>query len=145
MVCGVPAYIDTSTEEGVAQIKKCPSCGDTSTPPADLQRTLDITITAYELRTLTVWAERYLEFMENYYPGHVGQARKIFSTLIDRLSMQTEVPLTRAQDLADTRSALAESTGIRLVVLNPDGTCYDCHQPVNLAEYDKHVCVPPTA
>lgn len=143
LVCGEPSYF----EEGIFP-DQCPNCGDTGTP-ADLDETLNLTITAHELRVLTFWAEGYIKLLDRtalMSSESVARAHKVLKTVFERLGMQTTVPLTMSQDIADFRSYLSEQTegaSNRMVIIDLNGKCVDCGMKVDLARFYEHKCAPP--
>lgn len=94
--CGTVA--ETSEEHDA-----CPGCGDSMHVPADLNDTVDLTITRHELRILTIWASNWAR--QHNDPG----TSQCIKTVLDRLGTQTDTALTLSQEIADLRAAFPGS------------------------------------
>jgi hypothetical protein len=90
MECG--EQIDSSKYP--APLIACPACGSVATP-ADLDKLLTIQISQHELRILTIWASNWAKQINTTKP---------ISVILDRLGMQTSVPLSLEQEFADIRA-----------------------------------------
>lgn len=143
LVCGEPAYVNEDAMDAIA-LKRCPACGDDQIPPADLDQTLDISITSYELRVIFGWAESYIRALKFQGRDPEGKLLKVLHTIVDRLSMQTSVPLTREQDIANAKSRIMEMFGIPMIVVDmATNTCNDCGAPLDSASLATHRCQVP--
>lgn len=87
LYCGHVSEVDPS------EVTECPTCHSTARP-ADLDDTVDIHITKHELRVLTIFASEHAE--------RIGLP-VVTRTILDRLTIQTEIPLSLEQELADVR------------------------------------------
>jgi len=85
-----------------SELSGCPSCGDSAHVPANLDDTVNITITRHELRILTIWANNWAHSHDDE-PG-----QKAVRTILDRLGTQTDTPLTLGQEIADLRAAFGD-------------------------------------
>lgn len=125
LVCGEPSYLTEAPSE-------CPHCGDIGTP-ADLDKTVSVTLTAHELRILTFWAEAYSRLYSRmgYDPGN--RMALTLKTIFDRLSMQTDTSLSLVQDMANVRSEMTQKfgTSVDLVLFDGSGQCMECNAPLN--------------
>jgi hypothetical protein len=110
MCCGNVATNNTSIP-----MKGCPSCGDRSHIPADLDETVTIKITKHELRIMTIWAS-------NWARKCGGDSLKPMRVILDRIGTQTGVALTLSQEIADLRAAFPES---EVTVKDEDGKDLD--------------------
>ena len=125
LVCGEPSYVTEAPDE-------CPNCGDIGTP-ADLDKTATVTLTKHELRILTFWAEAYARLYARMGYDPSNRMALTLKTIFDRISMQTDTPLTLMQDVANIRSEMAEKFGdtVDLVLFDGSGTCLECGSPLN--------------
>lgn len=105
--CGAPTDVPPG-----AFLRGCPACGSTSIP-ADRDDTVTLTITAHELRVLTMWAANWAQKIGH---GHVVQG------ITDRMGTQTAVALTLGQEIADVRAAFPEA---RIEVRGENGEVID--------------------
>ena len=136
--CGEPSFL---TEEEEEKTFGCPKCGDTLGIPADLDDQVDLTITSHELRILTHWADNYTALMYRYGLDPERRMGQVMKVILDRLSMQTNVPLSLGQELADLRSAMSEKGySVDIVLIDGDGNCMECHQPVDIEDVADHRC-----
>lgn len=87
LYCGHESQVDPS------MVTECPTCHSTARP-ADLEDTVDIHITKHELRVLTIFASEHAE--------RIGLP-VVTRTILDRLTTQTEIPLSLDHELADAR------------------------------------------
>jgi hypothetical protein len=87
LCCGWQGEVD---EHAVA----CPGCGCNEHMPADAEETVTVTLTAHELRIMTMWSMEWGAKFAT--PGHVPM-----DTIVDRLVAQTGLALTLEQEMAD--------------------------------------------
>lgn len=93
----------------------CPACGDTEHIPADLDDTVNLTITRHELRVLTMWADNWARM-------HGESCHPAMRTILDRIGTQTDTPLTMGQEIADLRAHFGNDN---VRVIRDDGTEVD--------------------
>lgn len=85
------------------ELADCPSCGDSKHVAANLNDTVNLTITRHELRILTMWASNWA--------AQTGDppTMQCIKTVLERLGMQTDTALTLSQEIADLRAAFPDS------------------------------------
>lgn len=125
MVCGEPSYLTEAPDE-------CPHCGDIGTP-ADLDETATVTITKHELRILTFWADAYARLYSRMGWDPSDRMSLTLKTILDRISMQTDTPLSFSQDIADFRQGVAQKYGTELdaVFFDSTGRCMECNEQLD--------------
>jgi hypothetical protein len=97
LMCGV------ETDEFLGEpLAACPSCGDRSGMPADLDRMVAVRISEHELRILTMWATNWA--------ARSPETTTVMRVIVDRLATQTSIPLTLSQEIADVRAAFPDAT-----------------------------------
>lgn len=90
----------TETDTGDQDLAGCPGCGDREHVAADLDDVLTVTITAHELRVLTMWADNWARA---YAERDGGLCRKAMRVITDRLGQQVSIPRIMSQEIADLR------------------------------------------
>lgn len=98
-------------------VEACPGCGNRYNP-ADADDTVTVTLTALELRILTIWASNYAEAIKDR-PGCEDSPTVVYG-ILDHIGTYTDLPLSMRQEFADLRAHVGEVT-----VYNPDGTVSD--------------------
>jgi hypothetical protein len=139
MVCGEPSYIDADTAPD-----ECPHCGDIGTP-ANLDETATVTLTKHELRILTFWADAYSRLYSRMGLDPSDRMVLTLKTILDRLSMQTDTPLSLSQDLANIRTEMMDKFGdaAELVVFDASGRCVECDAVLDMFDSEslfEHNC-----
>jgi hypothetical protein len=122
----------------------CPHCGDPGTP-ADLSKTATVTLTKHELRVLTFWADAYARLCGRMGLDTNHRMSLVLKTIFDRLSMQTDTPLSFMQDMADIRSSMSQKfgDGVDLIAFDGSGRCVECGESLGtLSDEDlfNHSC-----
>lgn len=84
----------------------CPACG-TESLPVDPKNDITIKINTHELRVLTMWAEWWAQEKCSL------SAQKTVACIIQRLSKQTEKPLTLAGEVRGLQAAGYDATLVR--------------------------------
>lgn len=125
LVCGEPSYLTEAPDE-------CPRCGDISTP-ADLDQTATITLTKQELRILTFWSDAYARLGARMGWDPSDRMALTLKTIFDRISMQTDTPLSFLQDMANLRNDMAMKfgTSFELILFDGAGQCMECNAPLD--------------
>ena len=100
LCCGESIHGD---EEVISRLSRCPHCQCDRHSPADLDRTVTVTLTEHELRILTMWTTNYARTLDEH-------CQRGVAGIVDRLGTQTTVPLTLSQELADVRAAFPDAT-----------------------------------
>lgn len=126
LVCGEPSYLTEAPDE-------CPKCGDVGTP-ADLDETATVTLTKHELRILTFWADAYARLWGRVGYDPSNRMSLTLKTIFDRLSMQTDTPLSFSQDLADLRMEINQKYGnaAELILFDGAGRCMECQAQLDV-------------
>lgn len=140
LACGEPSFIEPD-----ADIQACPHCGDTGLP-ADLDDTVTVTLTAHELRVLTFWSEAFSKDLIKHGYDPEQRTKKVLKTIVDRLSMQTDVALSQRQEMADLRALFQNAPDFKLegMVLVDLGTgkCAECGEQLDVTSPSlfQHLC-----
>lgn len=92
----------------------CPECKDNDHVPADLDDTVDLTITRHELRILTFWAD-------NWARQHDEFCQKAMQIILDRIGMQTNTALTLGHEIADLVEQFGDVRVFRPGTSPPEG------------------------